>query len=182
MATSSLGQDIKEFLENEKDIEFEEEISRNPYRLKSWWRYLLAKEGAKPKTRNIIHERALKFLPNRSVWIWFGVGVSPCFVGGGGCWCAMQQRIPRDSSCSCCCSSSTAAAAWAARLRRRCCCCCRGALETSMDRVLVSSPPSFPRRCFAQPCTRAPYQYGQEKKSNKQLPAYIVFRGGIQNA
>ncbi|CBJ33520.1 conserved unknown protein [Ectocarpus siliculosus] len=61
---SSLGQDIKEFLENEKDIEFEEEISRNPYRLKSWWRYLLAKEGAKRKTRNIIHERALKFLPN----------------------------------------------------------------------------------------------------------------------
>ncbi|CAN0158142.1 unnamed protein product, partial [Ectocarpus sp. 8 AP-2014] len=61
---SSLGQDIKEFLENEKDIEFEEGISRNPYRLKSWWRYLLAKEGAKRKTRNIIHERALKFLPN----------------------------------------------------------------------------------------------------------------------
>lgn len=63
----TLGRDIKEFLENEKDIEFEEEISRNPYRLKSWWRYLLAKEGAKPKTRNIIHERALKFLPNRFV-------------------------------------------------------------------------------------------------------------------
>lgn len=61
----SLGQDIKEFLENEQDIEFEEEISRNPYRLKSWWRYLLAKEGARRKTRNIIHERALKFLPNR---------------------------------------------------------------------------------------------------------------------
>eukprot|EP00903_Cladosiphon_okamuranus_P006058 g5973.t1 len=61
---TTLGQDIKEFLENEKDIEFEEEISRNPFRLKSWWRYLLAKEGAKPKTRNIIHERALKFLPN----------------------------------------------------------------------------------------------------------------------
>lgn len=63
--STTLGQDIKEFLENEKDVEFEEEISRNPYRLKSWWRYLLAKEGARCKTRNIIHERALKFLPNR---------------------------------------------------------------------------------------------------------------------
>lgn len=62
---TTLGQDIKEFLENEKDVEFEEEISRNPYRLKSWWRYLLAKEGARRKTRNIIHERAIKFLPNR---------------------------------------------------------------------------------------------------------------------
>lgn len=62
---ATLGQDIREFLENEKDLEFEEEISRNPYRLKSWWRYLLAKEGAKRKTRNVIHERALKFLPNR---------------------------------------------------------------------------------------------------------------------
>ena len=64
-ATGTTGQDIKEFLENEKDVEFEEEISRNPYRLKSWWRYLLAKEGARRKTRNVIHERALKFLPNR---------------------------------------------------------------------------------------------------------------------
>lgn len=76
---ASLGQDIKEFLENEKDIEFEEEISRNPYRLKSWWRYLLAKEGAKPKTRNIIHERALKFLPNRLVWF-FPFSLSSRFV------------------------------------------------------------------------------------------------------
>lgn len=67
---TTLGQDIKEFLENEKDVEFEEEISRNPYRLKSWWRYLLAKEGARRKTRNVIHERALKFLPNR--WAWGG--------------------------------------------------------------------------------------------------------------
>ncbi|CAM9610555.1 unnamed protein product [Choristocarpus tenellus] len=63
----TVGTDIKEFLENEKDLEFEEEISRNPYRLKSWWRYLQAKEGARKKTRNVIHERALKFLPNRQV-------------------------------------------------------------------------------------------------------------------
>lgn len=88
MATpsSSLGQDIKEFLENEKDIEFEEEISRNPYRLKSWWRYLLAKEGAKPKTRNIIHERALKFLPNRlDFWVdrLFWLVVPGCRFGWG---------------------------------------------------------------------------------------------------
>jgi len=61
----SLGQDIKEFVQNEKDVEFEEEISRNPHRLKSWWRYLLAKEGARQRTRNVIHERALKFLPSR---------------------------------------------------------------------------------------------------------------------
>ncbi|CAM9503567.1 unnamed protein product [Discosporangium mesarthrocarpum] len=59
-----LGAEIKEFLENEKDLEFEEEISRNPYRLKSWWRYLQGKEGARRKTRNVIHERALKFLPH----------------------------------------------------------------------------------------------------------------------
>lgn len=57
--------EIGEFLEDKKDLEFEEVISRNPYRLKSWWRYLLAKEGARRKTRYIIHERALKFLPHR---------------------------------------------------------------------------------------------------------------------
>lgn len=77
----SLGQDITEFLQNENDVEFEEEISRNPHRLKSWWRYLLAKEGARRRTRNVIHERALKFLPNRfvrRVCVCVGVGVGVC--------------------------------------------------------------------------------------------------------
>ncbi|CAM9979894.1 unnamed protein product, partial [Heterosigma akashiwo] len=50
-------------LQSEADFEYEEEISRNPYALKSWWRYLDHKKNARPKTRYVVYERALKFLP-----------------------------------------------------------------------------------------------------------------------
>jgi len=50
-------------LHSEADFEYEEEISRNPYSLKAWWRYLDHKKTGKQKMRNIVYERALKFLP-----------------------------------------------------------------------------------------------------------------------
>ncbi|CAM9261543.1 unnamed protein product, partial [Phaeothamnion confervicola] len=65
----TLGEDIAQFLTNSEDLEFEEEIARNPYKLKAWWRYLQAKRGASRKARNILHERALHFLP-RSYKLW----------------------------------------------------------------------------------------------------------------
>ena len=45
------------------DLLFEEDILRNAYSLKYWWRYLEAKSRAPPRQRNQISERALKYLP-----------------------------------------------------------------------------------------------------------------------
>lgn len=47
----------------DEDLAYEEEILRNPFSLKLWWRYLIAKSGAPFKKRCIIYERALKALP-----------------------------------------------------------------------------------------------------------------------
>ena len=52
-----------------QEIQFEEEISRNPYSPKLWWSYLAFKQDASPSDRNLIYERALKHLP-RSYKLW----------------------------------------------------------------------------------------------------------------
>lgn len=52
-----------------QDLHHEEEISRNPFHLKSWTNYLAYKKDAKPAARYLIYERALKFLP-RSYKLW----------------------------------------------------------------------------------------------------------------
>ena len=51
------------------DLLYEEDILRNAYSLKYWWRYMDAKQRASPKQRNMIAERALKYLPG-SYKIW----------------------------------------------------------------------------------------------------------------
>jgi pre-mRNA-splicing factor SYF1 len=61
---SSTGAEIQELLADDRDLEFEAELARNPYRLKNWWRYLAAKTAASRHSRNVLHERALKYLPN----------------------------------------------------------------------------------------------------------------------
>lgn len=53
-----------------QDVYFEEEISRNPFHLKSWLNYLAFKKDAAPTSRYVIYERSLKFLP-RSYKLWF---------------------------------------------------------------------------------------------------------------
>nr|CAD1841942.1 unnamed protein product [Ananas comosus var. bracteatus] len=45
------------------DLPYEEEILREPFKLKGWWRYLVARAGAPFKKRSVIYERALKALP-----------------------------------------------------------------------------------------------------------------------
>ena len=50
-------------LPNDEDLLYEEELLRNPYSLKMWWRYLEARRGAEPRRRYILFERALKALP-----------------------------------------------------------------------------------------------------------------------
>ena len=45
------------------DLLYEEELLRNPYSLKMWWRYLEARRGAAARKRYILYERALRALP-----------------------------------------------------------------------------------------------------------------------
>jgi pre-mRNA-splicing factor SYF1 len=52
-----------------RDLQHEEGIQRNPYDIKIWLAYLLAKNGAPAISRYVIYERALKFLP-RSYKLW----------------------------------------------------------------------------------------------------------------
>lgn len=52
-----------ELYPSQDDLLYEEEILRNPFSLKLWWRYLVARADAPFKKRSIIYERALKALP-----------------------------------------------------------------------------------------------------------------------
>lgn len=56
-------------LQEESDIPFEEDILRNPYSVKAWWRYLEHKRTAPRAVRNMVYERALKEIPG-SYKIW----------------------------------------------------------------------------------------------------------------
>ncbi|CAK7350695.1 unnamed protein product [Dovyalis caffra] len=53
----------KELYPSRDDLLYEEEILRNPFSLKLWWRYLIARRESPFKKRFIIYERALKALP-----------------------------------------------------------------------------------------------------------------------
>ncbi|KAG5177608.1 hypothetical protein JKP88DRAFT_202283, partial [Tribonema minus] len=57
------GEEVQALLADATDFEYETEISRAPFRLKNWVRYLAAKTSTNRRARNILHERALKFLP-----------------------------------------------------------------------------------------------------------------------
>lgn len=52
-----------------QEIQFEEDIARNPYSVKLWLSYLAFKQGAKQSSRYMIYERALNHLP-RSYKLW----------------------------------------------------------------------------------------------------------------
>ncbi|KAJ1854016.1 Pre-mRNA-splicing factor SYF1, partial [Coemansia sp. RSA 638] len=48
---------------SESDLAFEEEVLRNPYKLKGWLRYLDHKRDSPVRTVSVIYERALRSLP-----------------------------------------------------------------------------------------------------------------------
>lgn len=60
----------KELYPSQDDLLYEEELLRNPFSLKLWWRYLIARAEAPFKKRFIIYERALKALPG-SYKLWY---------------------------------------------------------------------------------------------------------------
>ena len=51
------------------DAYFENEVTRNPYHLKTWFQFIASKREASTVTRYAIYERALKKLP-RSYKLW----------------------------------------------------------------------------------------------------------------
>ncbi|KAL8138002.1 hypothetical protein V2J09_004003 [Rumex salicifolius] len=55
---------------SENDLPYEEEILRNPFSLRLWWRYLVARSDAPFKKRAVIYERAVKALPG-SYKLWY---------------------------------------------------------------------------------------------------------------
>ena len=54
---------LQDLLPSDEDLLYEEELLRNPYSLKMWWRYLEARKEAPAKRRYLLFERALKALP-----------------------------------------------------------------------------------------------------------------------
>ncbi|KAI3697398.1 hypothetical protein L6452_30386 [Arctium lappa] len=59
-----------ELYPSQDDLLYEEELLRNPFSLKLWWRYLIARTESPFKKRTVIYERALKALPG-SYKLWY---------------------------------------------------------------------------------------------------------------
>eukprot|EP00238_Polyblepharides_amylifera_P014794 CAMPEP_0196575520 /NCGR_PEP_ID=MMETSP1081-20130531/4982_1 /TAXON_ID=36882 /ORGANISM="Pyramimonas amylifera, Strain CCMP720" /LENGTH=846 /DNA_ID=CAMNT_0041893849 /DNA_START=115 /DNA_END=2652 /DNA_ORIENTATION=+ len=64
------GDIMDDLMPTEEDLLYEEELLRNPYTLKLWWRYLEARKDATTKRRHLLFERAVKALPG-SYKLWF---------------------------------------------------------------------------------------------------------------
>ncbi|KAL3519626.1 hypothetical protein ACH5RR_017775 [Cinchona calisaya] len=60
----------QELYPGDEDLAYEEELLRNPFSLKLWWRYLIARSESPFRKRAIIYERALKALPG-SYKLWY---------------------------------------------------------------------------------------------------------------
>ena len=70
---------------DDDDLLYEEELLRNPYSLKMWWRYLEARRDAPAQKRYILYERALKALP---------VSYKVCHCSSSLCSGSPLQRAP----------------------------------------------------------------------------------------
>ncbi|KAM9313486.1 pre-mRNA-splicing factor SYF1 [Gastrophryne carolinensis] len=60
----------KQIIFEEDDLQYEEEILRNPYSVKCWMRYIENKQSGSGHALNLIYERALKELPG-SYKLWY---------------------------------------------------------------------------------------------------------------
>lgn len=61
---------VQDLLPDREDLLYEEELLRNPYSLKMWWRYLEDRKGSPLKKRFLLYERALAALPG-SYKLWY---------------------------------------------------------------------------------------------------------------
>ncbi|CAD7697059.1 unnamed protein product [Ostreobium quekettii] len=63
MTASQPQDDVDDLMPGEDDLLYEEELLRNPYSMKLWWRYIGARKHAPAKRRYLLYERAVKALP-----------------------------------------------------------------------------------------------------------------------
>lgn len=61
--TQNGNSSFEELLPDDDDLLYEEELLRNPYSLRMWWRYLEARKDAAQKRRFLLYERAISALP-----------------------------------------------------------------------------------------------------------------------
>lgn len=54
---------LEDLLPNDEDLLYEEELLRNPFSLKMWWRYIEARKHVSARRKYLLYERALKSLP-----------------------------------------------------------------------------------------------------------------------
>lgn len=54
---------LEDLLPNDEDLLYEEELLRNPFSLKMWWRYIEARKHVSSRRKYLLYERALKSLP-----------------------------------------------------------------------------------------------------------------------
>lgn len=60
---TSVTGELTKILVDRQNLQYEDEVVRNPYHLKSWLKYLEHKSTSKVTEIYILFERALKFLP-----------------------------------------------------------------------------------------------------------------------
>lgn len=65
-----MAQLLEDLMPEEEDVQFEEEVTRNPYSVKLWCRYIDLKRDASVQKRYVLYERALRLLPG-SYKLWY---------------------------------------------------------------------------------------------------------------
>lgn len=108
---------FEELLPDDDDLLYEEELLRNPYSLRMWWRYLEARKDAAQKRRFLLYERAISALPG-SYKVSFPVTMQALchlqFPAELSCSAAALACISEGATCcdqgpapeSCCCGGS----------------------------------------------------------------------------
>lgn len=87
----------KDLLPEDDDLLYEEELLRNPYSLRMWWRYLEARKDAAQKRRFLLYERAISALPG-SYKVQQGDGIAcprafmPCQSADIHLWCSFGMH------------------------------------------------------------------------------------------
>jgi hypothetical protein len=89
---------LEELMPTDDDLLYEEELLRNPYSLKMWWRYIQARTDASARRRYVLYERALKALPGsyKVGTLLRGVGVCPMGPQPGG-WRSPDCKTPPEA-------------------------------------------------------------------------------------
>jgi hypothetical protein len=60
---TSVSSKHDDLMPSDEDLLYEEELLRNPYNLKMWWRYIQARSDAPARRRYLLYERSLRALP-----------------------------------------------------------------------------------------------------------------------